>query len=97
MKRENFVEKCNTLLSTPLSDEDYDTLLKIIDDTHIDNVRIKVHGMNGDENAFLEACKPLMKYLCENHHPHVKVIIDGTRAELLEGLKTISYDNFVLD
>lgn len=29
---------------------------------------------------FNEACKPLMKYLSENHHPHVKVIIDGNTA-----------------
>lgn len=39
-------------------------------------------------DAFAEACRPLIKYLAENHHPHVKVIVRNTGAELLEGLKT---------
>jgi len=58
-------------------------------------VRIKVHGEKGDENAFFEAAKPMMKYLCENCHPHVTVIIDGTRAELMEGLKTAQCEDYI--
>jgi len=38
--------------------------------------------------AFEKACRPLIKYLCENHHPHVSVIVTPTGAELLEGKKT---------
>jgi hypothetical protein len=49
------------------------------------------------QNAFLESAKPLMKYLCENHHPHVSVIIDGTSAELSEGLMTIKCDDYIVD
>lgn len=62
-----------------------------------ENVYLSVHGTHGDENAFLEAAKPMMKYLCENYHPHVTVIIDGTKAELLEGLKTAKCDDYILD
>lgn len=39
-------------------------------------------------DAFKEACLPLIKYLCENHHPHVTVIVTPVGAELLEGIKT---------
>jgi hypothetical protein len=49
------------------------------------------------QNAFLESAKPLMKYLCEYHHPHVSVIIDGTSAELSEGLMTIKCDDYIVD
>ena len=28
-----------------------------------------------ETNDFESACRPLMKYLCENHHPHMKVIV----------------------
>lgn len=34
---------------------------------------------------FEELVRPIMKYLCENHNPHVTVIITQTNAELLEG------------
>jgi 2'-5' RNA ligase len=62
-----------------------------------EQVYVSVHGESRDENAFLEACKPLMKYLCENYHPHVTVIIDGTRAELVEGLKTAKCEDYIRD
>jgi hypothetical protein len=35
--------------------------------------------------AFIEAARPLMKFLCENYHPHVTVIVTPVDAELLEG------------
>jgi hypothetical protein len=50
-----------------------------------------------DLGEFREACKPLMKYLCENHHPHVKVIIDGTSAELVEGVMVFGTGEFLVD
>lgn len=46
---------------------------------------------------FEEAAKPLMKYLAENHHPHVKVIVRGASAELLEGLSSFHSDKFLID
>ncbi len=35
---------------------------------------------------FEMAARPLIKYLAENHHPHVTAIITSVGAELLEGL-----------
>lgn len=46
---------------------------------------------------FEEAAKPLIKYLAENHHPHVKAIVEGGRAEILEGSASIVTDEFILD
>jgi hypothetical protein len=42
-----------------------------------------------EPDAFKEAALPLIKYLAENHHPHVTAIITSTSAQLLEGIKTI--------
>lgn len=39
-------------------------------------------------DPFRAAADPLIKYLCENHHPHVTAIVTGTGAELMEGLKS---------
>ena len=36
---------------------------------------------------FREAANPMLKYLNENHHPHVTAIITTTSIELLEGIK----------
>ena len=32
--------------------------------------------------SFEDAVRPAMKWLCENHSPHVTIIITPTRAEL---------------
>lgn len=34
---------------------------------------------------FLEASKPLIKYLAENHHPHTIASVTANGVELLEG------------
>ncbi len=36
-----------------------------------------------------EAADPLLKYLAENHHPHVTGIVTSTSIELVEGLMNI--------
>jgi hypothetical protein len=42
-------------------------------------------------NALSRAALPLMIWLSNNCHPHVTVIVDSGRAELLEGLATAIY------
>ena len=46
---------------------------------------------------FEEVAKPLIKFLAENFHPHVTVIVDGGRAEILEGSASIVTDEFIVD
>lgn len=41
-----------------------------------------------ESESFENASRPLIKWLSENAHPHMKVIVTSTRAELLEGQKT---------
>lgn len=44
-----------------------------------------------------EASKPLMKFLAENFHPHVKVIVDSTDAEFLEASCRVKTLEFIKD
>jgi len=44
---------------------------------------------------FKEVCKPLVKYLNENHHPHCTIIVTPTWAELVEWLKQCKIHEFV--
>ena len=54
--------------------------------------------MNEEQiEAFESAAKPLMKYLSENHNPHVTVIVNSTDAELLYGNVTFSTSEFIKD
>lgn len=46
---------------------------------------------------FEEASKPLIKFLCENFHPHVTVIVEPSGAEILEGSASIKCEEFILD
>jgi hypothetical protein len=60
-------------------------------------IQFKVHGNNLEENKFEDLIRPIMKFLCENYHPHVKIIITPTNAVLLEELKSTGYiDEYVL-
>ncbi len=47
--------------------------------------------------AFEEAAKPLIKFLCENCHPHTSVIVDSTGAELVEGIHVLKTEEFLKD
>ena len=40
-------------------------------------------------DEFKEAARPLIKYLSDNHHPHVSAIITGTSIELLESQMSV--------
>lgn len=44
-----------------------------------------------------EAAKPLVKFLCDNCHPHVKVIVEPSGAEILEGLASVKIEQFIKD
>lgn len=47
---------------------------------------------------FEEITRPVLKFLCENYHPHVSVIITPTTAVLYEGELSIGEINdYVVD
>ncbi len=46
---------------------------------------------------FEEACKPLVKFLCENCNPHVTVLVEPTGAELVEGSARVKITEFMKD
>jgi len=48
-------------------------------------------------SSFEEAAKPMIKWLCENCHPHVTAIIEPDRAELHEGVCSIPCNEFIKD
>ena len=49
------------------------------------------------ELTFEEAVKPLMKWLCENTHPHTTAIVTGNLAELVEGIESVKTNEFIID
>ncbi len=52
---------------------------------------------NEDLKALLVAATPLIKYLAENHHPHMSVIVTSDSAEMVEGVMTARTDEFIKD
>ena len=50
-----------------------------------------------DKPSFEEACNPLIKWLCENKHPHTTVILTSNRAELVEGIQCYNTVKYILD
>ena len=99
MDKETINQKLSVIISneTMSANEKHKQITDLFEKAHMENVAIRVHGEKGDENAFKEAALPMIKYLCENYHPHVSVIITPNTAELLEGLKAFKTDEYIRD
>ena len=50
-----------------------------------------------EPESFDETIKPVMKWLAENQHPHTKIILDSTNAELVEGIKSVVTNEYIVD
>ena len=76
------------------------------------NIRIKIDAENSkfiknvkkiDEvrdyifNNFSVVSSFVIRYLCENHHPHTAVNINCNTSELLEGLEVFKTDAYIVD
>jgi len=46
---------------------------------------------------FEELAEPMIKFLCDNYHPHTTIIITPTSAEILEGIKTFATMEYLRD
>lgn len=45
-----------------------------------------------------ESAKPLIRYLCEKHHPHTYAIVTCNSVEIVEGLeKLVDINEFIKD
>jgi hypothetical protein len=97
MDYKKLIKKIDSELNLNLTEVNINNLIKMIQEEYEENISISVHGIKKDKNALLEAAKPLMKYLCENYHPHVTVIVNGTSAQLVEELKLVTYNNYIQD
>lgn len=52
---------------------------------------------NKQRDQFIKACKPVIKWMNDNVHPHHTVIITHTDAELLEGEIAYRTEKFLKD
>lgn len=91
MNKETVNLKLGVIISneTLSGNEKQTQITELFENAHMENVKMRVHGEELNEGKFEELARPMVKYLCENYHPHITVIITPTSAELLEGLKTI--------
>ena len=46
---------------------------------------------------FEKVVRPLIKWLNDNCHPHITVIVDCGRAEILEGVTAFTTDDYIKD
>lgn len=49
------------------------------------------------QDELLECGRPLIKWLNDNCHPHVTVLVNQTSIELLEGVARIPTDEYLKD
>lgn len=49
------------------------------------------------KQEFRDVAEPLVKWLCENGHPHMTIIVTQTHAELLEGEMNFYTEDHLVD
>lgn len=54
-------------------------------------------GKDSRREELEELTRPLIKWLNNNYHPHVKVIVDPTSAELVEGVSSFCTVDYIKD
>lgn len=54
-------------------------------------------NLEEQQEKFEQAVRPLMKYLAENHHPHTLIYVTSRTAELFEGQKVLSTNEYIVD
>jgi hypothetical protein len=50
-----------------------------------------------DQDEFESVVSPVMKWLSENHHPHIHIVIESNCAQLFEGQKVFYSNEFLVD
>lgn len=70
---------------------------RIFDPENQQNQLETQNSVNKDYSDFDKAVEPAIRYLFKNHHPHTKIYIDYSNAELLEGQKTHNLNEEVPD
>ena len=58
---------------------------------------LESEGRDERQKSFEVAVEPAIKWLCDNAHPHTKIIVDCTSAELVEGCMCFLTDKHVRD
>lgn len=53
--------------------------------------------MNEETKTFEEIVRPVIEWIAKNKHPHMSIVIDGTHAELLEGVEAIYTEDYLQD
>jgi hypothetical protein len=46
---------------------------------------------------FEKVCRPVIKWLNDNCHPHITAVIDCGSAELVEGVRRIVNEDYIKD
>lgn len=62
---------------------------------YVEWLELKIN--NSTNESFESAVEPAIRYLFKNHHPHTKIYINYSTAELLEGQQCHNLNNEVPD
>jgi hypothetical protein len=49
------------------------------------------------DSEFEKAARPLIKYMAEEHHPHVRATVDGNSCQLWESKEGRTINDYVVD
>jgi hypothetical protein len=89
--------ECRSSLSTMRNDVIHTLELLGSKDKNYFDLFVNIEETKMEKQTFEEAVKPLMKWLCENKHPHTTAIVTGNVAELVESVEVLKTNEFIVD
>ena len=78
------------------SAEDVPEDTRVIEECAFEDI-VKEIAKNLKPTTFEEAVRPLMQWIAENQHPHASAFVTGGQAELLQGSKCLSTEEYIVD
>lgn len=86
------------MLSAMLSKENYDYAISEMNKMKAEQEKDNKVKLNEEKSKELvKLSKPIIKFLNDNYHPHVCVLIDCGSVEFLEGIHTFRTSEFYKD
>lgn len=68
---------------------------QVMDQLH--ELQEKMYKDEEEIDPFEAVVRPVMKYLAENHHPHTAICVESNQAEMVEGIRSLKTDEYLVD
>ena len=88
MLKDNFITLLETIREAVKEKEPHEI---------VDIINNEIDSLNDNEEGFESYSRPLIQLLNKEHNPHCRIVITTNSAQIIEGIKAFSTNEFIKD